>query len=384
MPRIAVGTENDAPIEIHYEDHGSGQPVVLIHGYPLNGNSWERQERELLASGHRVISYDRRGFGRSSQPTVGYDYDTFAADLNALLEHLDLTDVVLVGFSMGTGEVTRYLGTYGSKRVRKAALLGAIPPFLLKTADNPEGVDGQVFEGIKAAIVKDRYAYFEDFLNNFYNVDVLGGSRISDRAWQASFNVAAGASPFATYACVDTWLTDFRGDLPKIDVPVLVVHGTEDRILPFDATAARLPALIADLHARPRRGRPAQHRLDAPRRSEQRAPRVHRREGDGDGCTEFLVEFEVEVPAGTPRRGGRATPARRVRRRGQARGRRASRSALETAARRGRIDGDRPVPRRQRGRARRSARAPCLSPTGCESRSRRSSRTRTIRPEASR
>src|SRR6267378_4636221 len=151
MPRIAVGTENDASIEIHYEDHGSGQPVVLIHGYPLNGNSWERQERELLASGHRVISYDRRGFGRSSQPTVGYDYDTFAADLNALLEHLDLADVVLVGFSMGSGEVTRYLGTYGSKRIRKAALLGTIPPFVLKTADNPEGVDGQVFEGIKAA-----------------------------------------------------------------------------------------------------------------------------------------------------------------------------------------------------------------------------------------
>ena len=141
MLRIAVGTENDAPIEIHYEDHGSGQPVVLIHGYPLNGNSWERQERELLASGHRVISYDRRGFGRSSQPTVGYDYDTFAADLNALLEHLELTDVVLVGFSMGTGEVVRYLGTYGSSRVRKAALLGTIPPFVLKTDDNPEGVD---------------------------------------------------------------------------------------------------------------------------------------------------------------------------------------------------------------------------------------------------
>src|SRR5207248_6419958 len=170
----------------------------------------------------------------------------FAADLNALLEHLDLSEVVLVGFSMGTGEVTRYLGAYGSKRVHKAALLGAIPPFLLKTDDNPEGVDGEVFEGIKAAIVKDRYAYFEDFLNNFYNVDVLGGSRISDRAWQASFNVAAGASPFATYACIDTWLTDFRADLAKIDVPVLVVHGTEDRLLPFEATAARLPALIAD------------------------------------------------------------------------------------------------------------------------------------------
>jgi non-heme chloroperoxidase len=246
MPRIAVGRENDAPIEIHYDDHGSGQPVVLIHGYPLNRNSWERQERELLASGHRVITYDRRGFGRSSQPSVGYEYDTFAADLNVLLEHLDLAEVVLVGFSMGTGEVVRYLGTYGSNRVLKAALLGTIPPFVLKTDDNPEGVDRGVFEGIKAAIVKDRYAFFEDFLNSFYNVDVLGGSRISDRAWQASFNVAAGASPYASYACVDSWLTDFRGDLPKIDVPVLVMHGTEDRILPFDSTAARLPALIAD------------------------------------------------------------------------------------------------------------------------------------------
>jgi len=246
MPHVSVGTENDAQIEIHYEDHGSGQPIVLIHGYPLNGNSWERQERDLLAHGYRVISYDRRGFGRSSQPTVGYDYDTFAADLNALIEYLDLSNMVLVGFSMGTGEVTRYLATYGSKRVSKAALLGTIPPFLLKTDDNPEGVDGKVFADIKAAVVNDRYAYFEDFLNNFYNVDVLGGIRISDRAWQASFNVAAGSSPFATYACVDTWLTDFRPDLPKIDVPVLVVHGTQDRVLPFDSTAARLPALIAD------------------------------------------------------------------------------------------------------------------------------------------
>jgi non-heme chloroperoxidase len=247
MPFIIVGTENEAPIEIHYEDHGSGRPVVLIHGYPLNGNSWERQERELLGHGHRVISYDRRGFGRSSQPTVGYDYDTFAADLKALLDHLDLRDVTLAGFSMGSGEVVRYLGTYGSQRVRNAALLGAIPPFLLKTDDNPEGVDGQVFEDIKAAIAADRYAYFEDFLNNFYNVDVLGGSRISDRAWQASFLVAAGASPFASYACVDTWLTDFRDDVAKIDVPTLVVHGTEDRILPFAATAARLPRLIRDV-----------------------------------------------------------------------------------------------------------------------------------------
>jgi non-heme chloroperoxidase len=246
MPYVTVGTENSAPIKIHYEDHGSGEPIVLIHGYPLNGNSWERQERELLAARYRVISYDRRGFGQSSQPTVGYDYDTFAADLNGLLEHLELNDVVLAGFSMGTGEVVRYLATYGSARVRKAALLGTIPPFLLKRDDNPEGVDGEVFEGIKAAIVDDRYAYFEDFLNNFYNVDKLGGSRISDRAWQASFNVAVGSSPHATYACVETWMTDFREDLPKVDVPVLVLHGTDDRILPFEATAARLPALLAD------------------------------------------------------------------------------------------------------------------------------------------
>jgi non-heme chloroperoxidase len=247
MPRITVGTENSAPIEIHYEDHGSGAPIVLIHGYPLSGTSWERQERELLAAGYRVITYDRRGFGRSSQPTVGYDYDTFAADLNALLEQLKLDDVVLGGFSMGSGEVTRYLGKYGSRRVRKAALFGAIPPFLLKTNDNPEGVPAEVFEGIKAAIVSDRYAYFKDFFDNFYNVDKFAPERISDQALHASFTVAAGSSPYATYACVDTWLTDFREDLPKIDVPTLVVHGTEDRILPFASTAARLPGLIADV-----------------------------------------------------------------------------------------------------------------------------------------
>jgi non-heme chloroperoxidase len=244
---LTVGTENSEDIQINYRDHGSGDPIVLIHGYPLDGNSWERQERVLLAAGYRVINYDRRGFGRSSQPTTGYDYDTFAADLNALLEHLALDDVILAGFSMGTGEVTRYIGTYGTARVRRAALFGTIPPFLLKTDDNPEGVDQAVFDGIKAAIVADRYAYFKDFLDNFYNVDVLGGTKISDQAWQASFNLAAAASPYATHACVDTWLTDFRGDLPRFDVPTLVVHGTEDRILPFAATAARLPELIADV-----------------------------------------------------------------------------------------------------------------------------------------
>jgi len=256
MPYVTVGIENDAAIEIHYRDHGSGHPLVLIHGYPLDGNSWERQERDLLANGYRVITYDRRGFGRSSQPTVGYDYDTFASDLKALIEHVDLSDVVLVGFSMGSGEVVRYLATYGSERVRKAVLLGAIPPFVLKTDDNPEGVDGKVFADIKAAIASDRYAFFGGFLNNFYNFDVLGGTRISDRAWQASFNVGVGCSPFASYACVDTWLTDFRADLPKIDVPVLVMHGTADRILPFESTAARLPPLIADCTLVPVEGGP--------------------------------------------------------------------------------------------------------------------------------
>jgi non-heme chloroperoxidase len=247
MPYVTVGTENGQDVRLYFEDHGDGPPVVLIHGYPLNGRSWERQQRELLAAGYRAINYDRRGFGLSSQPTVGYDYDTFAADLNAVLDHLSLDGVVLAGFSMGTGEVTRYLGKYGSGRVSKAVLIGAIPPFLLKTDDNPEGIDGSVFEGIKSAIVADRYAYFKDFLDNFYNVDKLGGTRISDQAWQASFNVAAGSSPYATYVCVDTWLTDFRDDLPKFDIPTLLVHGTEDRILPFEATAARLPALIDDL-----------------------------------------------------------------------------------------------------------------------------------------
>src|SRR5689334_211838 len=181
MPFVTVGDENGSDIRIHFNDHGSGQPIVLIHGYPLNGNSWERQERALLEAGYRVITYDRRGFGRSSQPTTGYDYDSFAADLKALLDHLALDGVVLAGFSMGSGEVTRYLARYGSARVRKAALLGPIPPFLLKTDGNPEGVDRGVFEGIKAAILKDRYAYFKAFFENFYNVDELGPERISEQ-----------------------------------------------------------------------------------------------------------------------------------------------------------------------------------------------------------
>jgi non-heme chloroperoxidase len=247
MPYVNVGEENSGSIQIYYEDHGTGRPVVLIHGYPLNGHSWEKQIPALLDAGHRVIAYDRRGFGASSQPTTGYDYDTFAADLNGIMDVLDLRDVTLAGFSMGTGEVTRYLGRYGSARVRNAALLGPIPPFLLKTGDNPEGVDQSVFDGLLAAARADRYAYFKDFFDNFYNVDKFRGTRVSDQAWQASFNVAAGASAYASVACIPTWLTDFRADLPKIDVPVLVMQGTEDRILPIDSTGRRLPGLIKDV-----------------------------------------------------------------------------------------------------------------------------------------
>jgi non-heme chloroperoxidase len=198
-----------------------------------------------------VIAYDRRGWGQSSQPTTGHDYDSYAADLDVLLEQLELTEIVLCGFSMGTGEVARYLGKYGSDRIQKAILLGAIPPFLLKTDDNPEGVDGSVFDGIKEFARRDRYAWFKQFFDDFYNVDKLAPERISDQAWQASFNVACMGSAYSSYACVDTWLTDFRADLPKIDVPTLVLHGTEDRILPYESTAARLPELIDDVEVVP-------------------------------------------------------------------------------------------------------------------------------------
>ncbi|MGG6293608.1 alpha/beta fold hydrolase [Leptolyngbya sp. AN02str] len=244
MPYVTVGQENSATIDIYYEDLGAGQPIVLIHGFPLNGHSWEKQVLVLLNAGYRVITYDRRGFGASSQPSLGYDYDTFAADLNTLMTKLDLHDAVLVGFSMGTGEVTRYLGNYGSKRVQKAVLMAPVPPFLLKTADNPEGVDQSVFDGIMKAIVKDRPAYFSEFFREFFNVDVLLGERISNYAIQACWNVAAGASAKGTLDCVPSWLTDFRDDLPRIDIPTLIIHGDADRILPLESTAARLPALI--------------------------------------------------------------------------------------------------------------------------------------------
>jgi non-heme chloroperoxidase len=250
MSYFTVGKENSSDINLFYEDLGSGQPVVLIHGFPLNGASWEKQTSALIDAGYRVITYDRRGFGKSDKPSGGYDYDTFAADLNHLMTKLDLNDSVLIGFSMGTGEVTRYLSTYGSGRVSKAVLIGAIPPFLLKTDDNPEGVDKEIFEGIKAAIVKDRPSFFTAFFKDFYNVDKLSGNlvfgenRITEDAVQMSWNVAVNASAIATLKCVDTWLTDFRQDLPKIDVPTLIIHGDADRTLPLASTSKRLPDLI--------------------------------------------------------------------------------------------------------------------------------------------
>ena len=244
MPYVTVGKENSSHIDLYYEDHGSGQPVVLIHGYPLSGASWEKQVPVLLNAGHRVITYDRRGFGKSSQPTTGYNYDTFAEDLHKLIAHLELREYALVGFSMGGGEVARYLGKYGSKGVSKAVIISGVPPFLLKTPDNPEAVDASVFEGIQKAVAADRYAFFTEFFKNFYNTDVLLGKRISEQAVQASWNLAAGASATASLACVPTWHEDFRKDVSKIDVATLVIHGDADRILPITASGLRTAKLI--------------------------------------------------------------------------------------------------------------------------------------------
>src|ERR1035438_8280496 len=246
MPSIAVGKENSTNIDLYYEDRGSGKPIVLIHGYPLSGASWEKQAAVLLAAGHRVITYDRRGFGKSSQPATGYNYDTFASDLHELVTKLELRDFALVGFSMGGGEVARYLGKYGSKGVSKAVFISSVPPFLLKTPDNPEGVDGSVFDGIQKAIVADRYEFFREFFKNFYNADLLLGKRVSEQTIQASWNVAAGASATACLACVPTWYEDFRQDLTRVDVPTLVIQGDADRIVPISASGLRTAKLIKD------------------------------------------------------------------------------------------------------------------------------------------
>jgi pimeloyl-ACP methyl ester carboxylesterase len=244
MPYVTVGKENSGKIELYYEDHGSGKPVVFIHGYPLSGASWEKQVPALLGRGYRVITYDRRGFGKSSQPTTGYNYDTFAEDLHKLITHLKLRDVSLVGFSMGGGEIARYLGKYGSKGISRAVIIGGVPPFLLKTGDNPEGVDGSVFDGIKKAVAADRYAFFTEFFKNFFNTDLLLGKRVSEEVVRASWNLAAGASATASLACVSTWIEDFRKDLGRVNVPTLVIHGDNDRIVPIEASGQRTAKLI--------------------------------------------------------------------------------------------------------------------------------------------
>jgi non-heme chloroperoxidase len=247
MPYVHVGDENSGSIDLYYEDHGSGEPVVLIHGYPLSGRAWDKQLPVLLEAGRRVITYDRRGFGKSSQPAVGYDYDTFASDLAALMDRLDLRDATLVGHSMGTGEVTRYLGAHGSARVARGVLVSPIPPFLLQTADNPEGLPGTVFDGFMKEAAADTPAWMNGFLENFYNIDEFRGNRVSEQAFHASWNLATGASAVAAVACIPTWETDFRHDLPRIDVPMLVIHGDADRILPFEKTGKRLPGLIKEM-----------------------------------------------------------------------------------------------------------------------------------------
>jgi non-heme chloroperoxidase len=244
MSHVTVGRENSSDINLYYEDHGSGKPVVLIHGYPLSGASWEKQTAALLAAGRRVVTYDRRGFGKSSQPSNGYDYDTFADDLRKIVTQLGLHDFALAGFSMGGGEVARYFWKYGSKGVSKAVFISGVPPFLLKTPDNPEGVEGSVFKGIEKAVAADRYAFFGEFFKNFYNTDLLMGKRVSEQAVQASWNVAAEASAAACLASVPAWHEDFRRDLTRVDVPTLVIQGNADRIVPIEASGLRTAKLI--------------------------------------------------------------------------------------------------------------------------------------------
>jgi len=244
MPYLTVGKENASSIDIYYEDRGTGKPVVLIHGWPLSGGSWEKQSAALLAAGYRVITYDRRGFGRSAAPVDGYNYDTLAGDLSKLLEFLDVQDAAIVGFSMGGGEVARYLGKYNQGRVTKAVLMSAVTPALRKDGNNPEGVDPKVFDDIKVQIEKDRYVFLAGFLKNFYSKKLVGGTDISDEAIHASFNVGASSSYQAMLNCVDAWLEDFRDDLKGTTVPLLVIHGTDDQILSIDHTGARMKMLV--------------------------------------------------------------------------------------------------------------------------------------------
>ena len=243
MAKLTVGNENGADIKLYYEDHGTGKPVVLIHGWPLSGRSWERQVPALVGAGHRVITYDRRGFGWSSQPWTGYDYDTFAADLHALIRHLDLRDVTLVGFSMGGGEVVRYVGKYGTDRVAKAVLAGAVPPYLYKSADNPGGgLDDATIRQFEEAVRGDRLAFLDDFTRNFFaaGLKTKVAPLVSEPFRLYCRDIAAYASSKGTLDCIAAWgRTDFRPDVAKVRVPTLVIHGDADAIVPFEVSGKR-------------------------------------------------------------------------------------------------------------------------------------------------
>jgi non-heme chloroperoxidase len=244
MPYVTVGKENSADINLYYEDHGSGKPVVLIHGYPLSGRAWEKQVPVLIDAGYRVITYDRRGFGQSSQPWSGYNYDTFAGDLHKLIASLDLHDVTLIGHSMGGGEVARHTGKYGTKSISKLVFISGIPPYLRQAPDNPEGLPVSLFEELKKQCAADRPAFLFQFCNLFFNYDVLKGKLVSEPALYANFNLSVSASPKAAFDCIDTWGTDFRNDLKHIDVPALVIQGDQDRIVPFPNSGKRMAEFI--------------------------------------------------------------------------------------------------------------------------------------------
>lgn len=246
MHFITVGTENSTCVNLYYEDHGQGRPVVLIHGYPLSSAAWEKQVPALLAAGFRTIAYDRRGFGKSSQPASGYDYDTFAADLAMLMNELDLREAVLVGHSMGTGEIARYLANYGSSRVSKVVLLSPILPYLVKTPDNPEGLERSMFDGFMQKVKTDRFAYVTAFFTNFFNYEQTKGNQVSEDTFHAHWSQGVAASPIASLQCINAWLEDFRADVSRIDVPTLIIHGDADQVLPPPATAQRLPNMVPD------------------------------------------------------------------------------------------------------------------------------------------
>ena len=244
MGTITVGQENSTPIELYYEDHGSGDPVVLLAGWPLDSRSWEPQVHPLLEAGHRVIAYDRRGFGRSSRPTEGYDFDALANDLHQLLTKLDLREATLIGFSLGTGELARYIGAHGTGRLKSCVFIETLAPSFAKSGENPEGVDQAGVTGVQQAILDDRFAWLTGLVENLLNLDDYLGKRVSEQTVRAIWDAGADASPWATWACPPGWLADFSDDITKIDIPTLILHGTADRILSINGQGRRLHAAL--------------------------------------------------------------------------------------------------------------------------------------------